>query len=340
MRQFQKILRHASTNQSKPAAALFMQMQRLIEKKDKVNLARFLDGLQYDQSITKSDRYDLLMQARCMTFDTDGIKNTLHEMHKNGVKPGRIALRALIQYHVEVRDLEGAEQLCLSLPKYGESGLDAYMTCTMIAGWGRHGMVQRAESLFQKCPELHDNAVLMTAMMTVYFEAKQYEKALKLFDTMTVAKPDAVMRKLRCRCLMHSGNTTAAVVEWRKIQNLLGDNHWMDMARMFVDSHPDLVLSMANEALCKFTISHHVCELVALAIRKACQSEEQVVNCYTNLRKQAPPTSFLSSPLVAMADRVVDFPNLRLLLREQLDLLGCSLPALTRITVASKLDKK
>lgn len=320
------------------AAALFSQMTKIIERKDKIGLERFLAEIEHDQELSKSERYDLKIQASCLTFNPMAIQLTLQDMHNNGVKPGKIALRALIQYHVTAGDLEGAEKLCMSLPKYGESSLDAYMTCTMISGWGKHGMVERAESLYQRCPELHNSVFLVTAMMSVYYEAKQYAKALQLFDTLTVVKPDSVMRKLQARCLYQSGSHAAAIVEWRKIQTNLHPHHWMDMARMFVAAHPEVVVGMAKEAASLFGVQKGVPDLVALAIRKACQSEEEVKALYTAISHLPIQSkeSLLSSALVAIADRLVDLPTLRQFVKEQMELIK-DIPPLSRLTIQSKL---
>jgi pentatricopeptide repeat protein len=316
-------------------------MEHLIESKDRVGLERFLASLEFESSLTKLDRYDLMLQAKTYTFDAPAIKNILADMHKNGLRPSQVGLRALIQYHVETGDLEGAEQLCLSLPKYGQSGLDSYMITTMIAGWGKKGLIERAEKLFNAVPELHNSNIMVTAMMSVYFEAKMYEKAIKLYDSLrTVAKPDAVMKKLRVKCLVLSGLETAALAEWNSIKHLLHSDHWLDMAKVFSSRFPFVVLQMAKESIPLFGIAKGVPELVALAISKSCQSVEDITSLFDTMVKFCLPAkqNLLTQPMLAMADRLSSMPLLKPYIVEQMSKFESKLSQLPHLAIHAKLN--
>lgn len=279
----------------------------MIQQGRRMELEQFLSSLSHNHELSKPDRYDLLLQARSLTFDAPAIKTTLQQMKNDGIKPGRVALRALIQYHVSCGDLEGAEQLCLSLPRYGQHGLDAYMITTMLSGWAKKGLVERAEALFKKVPELHQNCHLVTAMMIVYQEAKLFELAVQLANSINVVKQDSVMKKVLIKCMFHiPEQEVAALREWTKASsNYMGPLDWLEMGGLFVERDLEFVIQMAKDALLRFGIVNGVPELFSLIIQRSSQDRsDQLVSLVNDLISKCPQNrrGLIANPLLSLLD--------------------------------------
>jgi hypothetical protein len=280
--------------------SLHKQMDRLVAAGNKFTLERFLGSLSHNKELLKADRYDLILQARALTFDPIGIKTALHSMQHDGIRPGKIALRALLQYHVTTGDLEGAESLCLSLPKYGEDGLDAHMLTCILSGWAKLQMVERAERLFDKVPELHANCHVITAMVSVYYNAGQPSKAIELVYRLAI-KMDTVLEKLVIKC-WYAVDPEKGLREWGRASKRLPAMDWLEMAQLFANIHPENVFSMANEAINQFGVTKGVPELTSLAISSSDDSQKSLSLFNTILEKCSDGNIILlAKPLCALA---------------------------------------
>ena len=238
----------------RPTKKVFDQIKRLIELGRRDTVDRLLNTLPFTHpTLSKMDQYELKMQAMALCHEENKLNELMKSMAAEGVRPTRAAMRALLKMKIERGQLEEAEDIVLSLPKWGVDGVDCHMMCLLIVGWGKRrdavGM-QKCEDLFLKVPELHGNVYLATAMMTAYLDNDYPDRAIALYDRLRISDPDPVLRKLLVRCLFKSlGREQEALTEWEKIKNVTGPFDWLEMIKMISARFPEKAIEMTREYL-------------------------------------------------------------------------------------------
>lgn len=273
-----------------------------------MELERFLGELPHIPSLSKQDRYSLLLHARSLTFDAIGIKMALQGMQRDGIKPSNEALRALLHYHVESGDFEGAERFCLDeLPRYGQGGLDSYMVCTLLTGWGRAGLVERAERLFAMVPEHHNSCPLITTMINVYMRVGKFGQAIDLYSRFG-HMGDSVLLKVMVKCYYLNGQNSQALRLWSRIAKWETAMDWLDIANFFLDKGEyEQTARMAIDSVEKFGLVKGIPEVATAVIEKSDSEKTTLVSDLYKLLWQAASgkLNLLAKPFTAYVDHCI-----------------------------------